>query len=390
MYNPFVKLLGLRIRIKGYGVVNNDGAQHQKILSAQRVDIPYQRHNNVTYAKGTFIEIELPNGKKGLKKLLKISPDCLRAAIFAAAHGSYALNISAKNRPRYVWLAQLATLLRGHLFATTNERKTSCLTVTGAVDPNAVITLETFSSSVPKVIVETADEQETRTQDREDGDADDAEASDKKGTGFFCREVVGDTDYTAEAIVNIDEVRFVSCSDIFGRRAIRDDAVGMYVKRLSAAFGSEVSMPKYYRRRNGACDVPERGILLTDDQVVAAVRYLMECICAAEIRKSSSGYARVSTVHIRGISDPLRDYSETTNPFQLLYDANSGEGVTGELPTSYYCDWLEVSEEQALAELSEWDAELKTMTADTEARRQGRITDKKAKATAKKAKAGEP
>lgn len=359
------KTIKIRLDLAGHGVVQTSG--DEKSLTFRRADIDSQSHDNVTYAKGNFIQVSDASGKPvldkngmpKLRKILKISGDGLRHAIHAAAMPAHTPNILLSDAARVYFLANADTLLRGWFAASSQERKRSAYALTSAEDKNAVLSVEMFSNSAPKV-----------------GKADQVQNEDgsiKSDTSLFARETTGDTSYTATGFIDIDELRFISVSDIYGRRAISDDVAELYRQALSANLGSEVDVPRYWRRRDGASNIPERGILLTDAQVQHLVTYLLKRMSEIHIVKSQSGYAQTT-----GITITIVEGNRITGDEVKVFDGGAFDASL--IPAEYRCIWDEVTEDQGRAEVQAFDA---VLAADRDAKKKAEADKKKAKNTGK-------
>lgn len=361
------KTIKIKLTLAGHGVVQTAG--DEKSLSFRRADINGQGHDNVTYAKGNFVVVNDTagkpvldkNGVPKLRKILKISGDGLRHAIHAAAMPAHTPNILMSDAARVYFLANADTLLRGWFAASSQERKRSAYALTSAEDPNAVLTVEMFSNSAPKV--------------SKDAQAENEDGTIKSDTSLFARETTGNTNYNATGFIDIDELRFISVSDIYGRRAVSDDVAEAYRRALSANLGSEVDKPRYWRRRDGASSIPERGILLTDAQVQHLVTYLLKRMSEIRIVKSQSGYASTT-----GIAITVLEGNRLGGDEIKVFDGSAFDGSA--IPTEYNCAWDVVTEEQGRAEVQ---AFVDAIAAERKLKADADKKEKAAKATAKKA-----
>lgn len=324
------KAIEIKLELTGHGVVQTGG--DEKSLSYQRSDIDVQRYNNVVYAKGNLVRDPQHEGK--YIKILKISGDGLRHAIHAKAMPSNTPNVLISKASRIFYTATLDALLRGWLSVSSDDRKKSAYALTAAEDKNAVLQIELFSNSAPK-------------ESASDVNA----ASD---TSLFARETTGDTHYTATGFINIEELRFISVSDIYGRRAVQNDDAEAFRKFLTANIGSEVDVPRYWRRNDGSSNIPEFGILLNDAQVAVLVKHLLLEMAEISISKSASGFAKTSKVEIKVISRPTEDYAKS---FSAYFDE---AGIHADVvPSEYAVAWTEISKADALAEIAAVEAEIK-------------------------------
>jgi hypothetical protein len=351
-----IKSISIRVELTGHGVVQTSG--DEKGLTWARDDVGTQRYSNVVYAKGNFVQTGVDEGgRPRLRKILKISGDGLRHAIHVRAMPAATPNTLLARSARLSFVATRDALLRGWLSTSTDDRKKSAYAITAAEDKDAVLQIELQSNSAPK--------------DRTEGVTD---------TSLFARETTGATNYVAEGFVNIEELRFISVSDVYGRRAIQDDEVDIFRDLLSQHLGSDVDEARYWRRLDGSSTVPEFGILLTNEQVQDLVQHLLRGIAEIQIVKSATGYAKTSRIQIKPIQFPLVD---STKPF-LTYFENGA--VNNELiPTAYASAWSVVDRATGIAEVAAIDAEVKKAQGKQKEKKE---LERQAKKTGKAAKAG--
>lgn len=327
------KSLRINICLYGHGVVQNGDKAGEKNLTYKRDDVLGQKHDNITYAKGNYYRNVDGDGKETLTKVLKISGDGLRHAIHAESMGVFTANVLRNTATRLAYYSHLDTLIRGWLHADAGHRNSSGYAVTGAEDKDAVLFMEFCASSEPKTEKETGDPSQA---------------------SVFTRENTGDTNYKSHVIVDINKLRFLSFSDVYGRRAIADDEAEVFVRLLSRNIGSQVSMPAYYRRRGSAITIPERGILLTDEQVHVLVRHLLRGIANIQIVKSATGFARTKSVEMCAITNDVAPGHYSYIP---MYTEDTGL-AEDKIPTQYDNVWELVNEEEALVELQAVEADV--------------------------------
>lgn len=359
------KSLRINLRLHGHGVVQNGDKASEKNLTYKRDDVNGQKHDNVTYAKGNYYRGTDDEGKETLTKVLKISGDGIRHAIHAESMGVFTPNVLRNTATRLAYYSHLDTVIRGWLHADAGHRNGSAYSVTGAEDKDAVLHMEFCSSSAPKLEKEFKD--------------------DPSQASVFTRENTGDTDYKAHVIVDISKLRFLSLSDVYGRRVIADDEAEVFVRLLSRNIGSPVSAPAYYRRRGTAITIPERGILLTDEQVHVLVRHLLRGIANIQIVKSSTGYARTKSMDLCVITNDVAPGHYT---YTSLYTEETGL-AEDKIPTQYDNVWELVNEDEALAELQAVDADVKRYNEEARQRaaaRRAEAEERKAKKPGKKGK----
>lgn len=327
-----VKTIKFNVTLKGHGVVQTGG--DEKGLTYLREDVDTQKFNNVVYAKGNFKQYTDESGKKRIRKILKISGDGLRHAIHRDSMPANTPSILLSPEARIFATASLDMLIRGWLSTSTDERKRSAYTITAAEDEDARLNIELFANSAPK----------TKREDSSE------EASD---TSLFARETTGDTCYNAAGFIDIEELRFISISDIYGRRAINDDMAELYRAQLSENLGSEVDVPRYWKRKRGSSNIPERGILLNDAQVTKLVTHLLQGIANIHIVKSASGFAQTAEVTISPISG--METAIGADKLSVFDGTTFNDSV---IPTEYASAWEEITEAEGRARVERTEVAL--------------------------------
>ena len=292
-----VKSIFFKLSLKGSGIVNFD-SNDQKFYWNQQDGISYASHDNVSFGKGNYIKDRDKDGKLNgkLKKILKISSDCLRHNIHIEGHPFHTVNILQNEEARISFLTHVDTLLRGYLLVDTMEKKKSCYTITSAENvSDATSSIELHSRSGAKEKRDIKDENPTADN------------------SLFFKETVGDISYLAKGAVSIKELRFISMDDKFDRRALKDDSAKRYIECLAKTLGSKVSDPGYYVIKNSAYQVPEYGILLTDEQIKFLLTTLFEKMGCVSIGKSQTGYAIEDDLKFKVVQNPLTDKMDDTN-----------------------------------------------------------------------------
>jgi hypothetical protein len=306
------KSILFKMNLKGRGIVNFD-SNDQKYYWNRQKDVTRVRHDNISFGKGNYYT----NEDGTLSKELKISSACLRHAIHIEGHPFHSINIMHNESTRLKFLAHIDTLVRGYLLPNTGERKKSVYTITDAVSKGkSISSIETHARSGEK--------QKNLKED---------EAAD---SSFFGRESIGETTYQAIGAIHLDELMFISLSDLFDRRSVQDDSVEEYTKYLSKTLGSPVEVG-YYVKKNGAYQIPERGILLNESQTKVLLNHLKEKFACLAIEKSQTGYAMVSSLEFRIVQNPLED----------TFNSNFSEDIDFD-SISFECPYEKVDENQAV------------------------------------------
>lgn len=363
-----VKSIKFNLTLKGHGVVQTDGQEQGSAMVYKRGDVSmaaaFDKHGqllkNIVWAKGNFERYLDEEGKTRLRKILKISGDGLRHAIHREAMPANTPSILLSPESCIFATASLDMLIRGWLSLSKSMegRKRSAYTITAAEAPDAQLNLELFANSAPK------------TKKSESSD----EAKDEpRDTSLFARETTGDTCYNATGFIDVEELRFISVSDIYGRRAISDDMAELYRAQLSENLGSEVDVPRYWKRKNGSSNIPERGILLDNAQVSRLILHLLKGMANIHIVKSASGFAQTSELTIF----PLKDANYAPCDGVKVFDGNVFNSSV--IPTSFVSPWEEITEEEGRARVETIDSAIAANKKERKETKAGRGSKNKGK-----------
>ena len=330
-----VKSIEVSLELVGHGVVQTDGHDNGKHMWNRLRGVDYQDTKNVQFAKGNYVKngtrIDANGNEVDLfKKILKISGDGLRHAIHADTMPVWTPNVFKHQQTRLHYFGSLAGFIRGDLGTDTAERRKSIYTITAAEDKDAVTSIEFHSRSGPK----------------------DNKTADANDDSVFARESTGATHYKATAYIDIPALQFLSVSNLYGQRAVLDDNAEEIRELLSKNIGSEIAPIGYFQWIGGASAIPERGILLNNEQTHVAVDYLLRRFASIFIRKSATGFAKTARVSIRPICDPLIDPIRG-NFLEFFDETGVHENV---VPRSFATFYERVDENQAITNIEAYEA----------------------------------
>ena len=376
-----VKSIIVRATIIGEGVVQFDG-KDQKFAHNRSTATIKSRHDNVNYGKAVFENAmrTLPDGSTlpVVNKILKISADGLRHAIHVEEHPFHTPNIGQSAMFRIPYLANLGTIQRGYLITDTEERKKSCYMITSAVELGKAFPILEFHSR--------SGEKEAGVNEDKEGKGKAKDELDNSDTSLHARESAGSTLYTFTAIIDPAELSFISMSSLQDRRALIDNGVDEFRKTLSENLGTPVSEPVYVIRKGSAYTIPERGILLSEEQVQHMVADLIRKMASIHITKSQSGYAKVVSLYVKAVSDPLKDASIPDGKVQApegwthVFQDTTGFDTSAlqTLLESFYPVYSVLDFEDAKKRVEEYDLANETRKAEVRARNKEK-KDKKGK-----------
>lgn len=212
------------------------------------------------------------------RRVVKISGDGIRHAIHKNAHFRHVQNVNT-DESRMNYLSNIDTILRGFMIPNRGQ-KTSAYTI-GYVETDNVIPIRTeiFSNATAR-----ANEEGSTT-----------------GTGMFFRETIGKTHYVGRGAINFDSLRFISLCDVYGRRAINDDDSEEFIASVEKQIGLNIGDVGYYNRVGSAYNVPERGILFSDEVCSYLLKHLFRNMSQIFISKSQQGMARATKIEVEFI-----------------------------------------------------------------------------------------
>ena len=305
--NGKVKSILFKVEIEGRGVVNYD-SNDQKYV-AYRNSILYSKdrniqHSNVLFAKKiwTSKENDVNNGKD-LDYKLKISGNSLRNAIFS--NDSIEFNTKIAHTPNllHYYMASVPTLLRGGLWTDHNYKRKGPIGIGDAIQSNnAQSSIEIFTKSGVK-------------ESQED--------TGKSDTSLYYKETVGDITYESRCTIDLKNLQFISCDDLFDRKAFSSDTFEDYVINGEKYIGYKHYLSKslpmlknlelgYYMMNGSIIQIPEHGILLDNETVLYLTKELFKRVLSLNINKSTS-YAQVKSLKIKFVIDSIDNKFSDSN-----------------------------------------------------------------------------
>lgn len=282
-----LKSILLRWKLKGRGIVNYDSSEQRFVLNDTNLNNMKTKHDNVNYAKKRLYK----NGDNYEYKITT-SSDFLMHNIFSDIPFQ-SPNVQDNDIVLHSYLASPSKLVRGWLEtskALTLKRK-GCLSLVDAEQTNnAVSYIETFSKSGKK--------------DKEDNGATD--------NTFFKKEVVGDMEYKTVGSIDLAQLQFLSCDDIFDRMAFNPDNFELFKRFLQTKLPNFNSELGYYQMKNSVIEIPEWGILLSKENVMFLVKDVLKKMLLFSVNKRDA-YMKNSELEIKFVYDHLEDTFEDEN-----------------------------------------------------------------------------
>lgn len=290
------KIKGIRFKmnLEGQGVVNFDGDVDkfcQKQLKGFEHINPHNK--NYKFAKKVYRIDE--EGKLDYK--LKISSACLRHEMFTNPFGNTPISIINTKLEWYHYILSSCGLLRGYMFTQDKLptiRRKSPITICDAIQTNdakSFMEIGTQSGNIHN----------------------DSEIS------LHTHEQVGDITYTAEGFINIQELRFFSCSLKYDRLGINPDILTYINDKkeniadtvLKNLYGKDAKydIGLFYYNEFAKASELELGILLGDEITINLVKDALMRMFDVYIKRSGS-FAKVKNIEIQLVSDVLDTSNE--------------------------------------------------------------------------------
>lgn len=278
-----IKNILIKLEFEGNGIVNYD-SNDQKYMWNKTDNVNSKlRYENTSFAKKSFYM----NDDNTLGYRLKVSSDCLKHDMFKNDMISKNPNILHHPMLLHTYIASPVAIISGYLFASKDItlKKSSPITLCDAEQTcNAVSTIEVFSRSGQK---------ETN------------EGSDKSDNSFYNKETVGNIKYATIGNIDIMKLQFISCDDIFDRKAFNSDEIKLYKEMLDKKM-TLTSELAYYQLNNSIVSIPEHGIMLSDENQIFLVKEALKRMLSIDIRRKNA-YCKLSSLKIKLVVDPLVD-----------------------------------------------------------------------------------
>lgn len=280
-----VRNILFEVDLCGQGIVNMDSGDQKWIHKNEQTYLRQENssHENASYAKKNFYR-DL-NGKLGWK--LKISSDCLKKSMFEGDILTQSPKITHNDYVLYSNLFSVSSLIRGWMNANKKEtlKRKGALTICDAQQTNDSISyLEWFSKSGEK----TSNDAETEKSDNT----------------IFKKETVGDITYKTQGNIDVMQLQFISCDQVLDRYSFNPDKfelVKMFLSKRLPNFDSELG---FYQIKNSCLEIPEKGFLLSNENVVFLIKETLKRILFLNIKRNSS-FANTSSLRIKLVENPL-------------------------------------------------------------------------------------
>jgi len=309
-----------RMKLKGNGVVNFDSSDQKFMFNGTNLVNMKTMHDNTSYAKKKFYR----DGDKTSYKI-SISSDCIRHDIFKEDVLFQSPNVINNEHLLYSFIASPASIIRGYLFANETEtlKRKGVLCITDAEQTcNAVSSIETFSRSGFKNT--------------------DAEKTDNS---FYKKEVVGEIEYATIGNIDLMQLQFISCDQIFDRFSFNPDMFNIYKQFLKAKMPSFDSELGYYQIKNSLVEIAEYGFKMSNDNIQILVRELFERLLKFNIKRKGS-YVEISELEYKIVYDVFEDTFVNEDGWIRISNRNDLTNIVFETEDFYIQENTEMAKEK--------------------------------------------
>ncbi len=292
------------MEIKGVGIVNYDGSRQKWVIEDTSLNHMKSFHDNVSYAKKRFY-----GTLEDTKFKLAISSDCLRHEIFKKDVPFHTPNVISNETILTSLIASPALLTRGYMLVGEEicYKRKSPLVITHAEQTNDSISyLENFSSSASK--------NTDKTKVTSD-------------STFYKKEVVGDVTYKSNGFIDLMNLQFVSCDQIFDRSSFNPDLFEIYKKFLQTRIPSFNSELGYYQIKDSTIEIGEYGFKLSNDILIFLVKDLFKRMISMNIQRKDA-YAKTTNLQYKLVYDVIEDTMESEDGWMTIRNESDIENLT--------------------------------------------------------------
>jgi hypothetical protein len=352
-----IKNLLFTLELEGKGVVNMDSNDQKYVLGKTHLRA---RNENVSFAKKSFTVNDNSDDKNDIDYKLKISHDCIGHDMFKRDMVSNVPNVVHHDLLLYTFLASPVSIIRGYMLANKKEtlKRTGGFHLCDAIQTcNAKSILEVGARAGEKMSKDGTD--------------------DKSDNTFFYRETVGDIEYSAKGDIDLMAYQFISCDNIFDRYSFNPDMYKYYkefLKKKMPDFNSELG---YYQLRDSIIQIPEYGVLLSNENVVFLVKETLKRLLGIDIKRKGA-YAKVNSLKIKLVKDPTVD--TYNNPDNWIVIKNNADIDALNFDVEFFYDSNDFDEAKALRkDFDERIAEDKRLEKEAEKEKKAAQKEKKDK-----------
>lgn len=294
-----------KLSIKGNGIVNYDSVEQKWFLRKFEEFNKEFRTENLKFCKKSFEKnnncSDDSSDKKSPTGKVKIDSACIRYNIYKDISNIDNPNITHEDESLAKFIFSKVGITRGYLRQTQEKvtyKRASCLCITSAID---------VSNQIPYM--------EVHTNYSVDGTTKKEEGNDKKKTSLYYSESVGEISYKAKGSINLNRLKFMSCSPEYGRMAFKDswlEGDNPLIEKIFIENYGYIPYESGYYNTNPLCHTnrfPERGILFHDDFVREMVKFLLTQIRTLFI-ESATAMAYAVDMQAKIVTDGFSVYDD--------------------------------------------------------------------------------
>ena len=309
-----------RMKLKGNGIVNFDSSDQKFMYNGTNLNNMKTMHDNTSYAKKKFYR----DGDKTSYNI-SISSDCIRHDVFKDDVLFQSPNVINNEHLLYSFIASPASIIRGYLFANEKEtlKRKGALCITDAEQTcNAISSIETFSRSGLK------------NTDIE-----------KTDNSFYKKEVVGNIEYATIGNIDLMQLQFISCDQIFDRFSFNPDMYNIYKQFLKTKMPSFDSELGYYQINNSLIEISEYGFKMSNDNIQLLVRELFERLLKFNIKRKGA-FVETAELEYKIVYDVIEDTLGSEEGWINISNRADLTAITFETEDFYVQENTEVAKEK--------------------------------------------
>lgn len=297
-----VKRIEFKYELEGNGIVNYD-SKDQKWAYNKIKNKVLVKHDNVNFAKKTFTSAD---DDGGLNYRLHISSNCVRHEIFKEEMLFQNTSLLTSDEMHLRSMANPSAFLRGYLNTSPKAtlKRASPISITSAIQTNnAVSNIEVFIKSGEKEVTD-----------------------EKKSNTLFFKEACGEITYGGVGFIDLMQLQFLSCDAAYDRMALLSDDIERYVNIFKQHHPSLNVNIGYYQIKNSVFNLPEYGVLFSNDDILFFVKKFFKNMLSFNIAKSGS-YAKIKSISYKLIYDTVANLDDEDGGWVNIRNINDVNAI---------------------------------------------------------------
>ena len=301
-FMKLAKRIEFKFEIDGEGIVNYDSNSQKWVWNTLEGKTKVN-HDNVMLGKKVFFENE---GK--LQYKLAISANALRHEIFKKGMPFQNQSLTNNDTMLVRTIANPTSFIRGYLFTSPkyNIKRSSAISITSAIQTNAAISnIETFNKSGEKIDIN----------------------DNKTDNSFYKKEICGKISYGGSGIIDLSQLRFLSCDPAYDRLGLVSDHIKLYVDTFKEKMPSLDVKEGYYQIKDSVFELSECGLYFSDENIVLFVKEFFKNLLSLNIAKSGA-FAKIKSIKYKIISDTIANLNEKNENWISIYNENDVDKIS--------------------------------------------------------------